>query len=111
MNDLNDTVSAIRWTDAGLRLLDQRCLPDIDHAQWTELVLQAEDEASLAARLRALGVTHLLLSLDDLDFILQHDPDGAHRGAFEYFQRRFQPACAQEIYSDDWTRLYALSCP
>ncbi len=50
MNDQNDTVSAVRWTDAGLRLLDQRRLPD------EENYLQFNDAAAVATAIRDMVV-------------------------------------------------------
>jgi methylthioribose-1-phosphate isomerase len=50
MNDQNDTVSAIRWTDAGLRLLDQRSLPD------EETYLLFNNAAAVAAAIRDMVV-------------------------------------------------------
>jgi len=50
MNDQNDTVSAIRWTDAGLRLLDQRRLPD------EEIYLLFDDAGAVAGAIRDMVV-------------------------------------------------------
>ena len=50
MNDQNDTVSAIRWTEAGLQLLDQRRLPD------EETYLHFNDAAAVAAAIRDMVV-------------------------------------------------------
>ena len=57
---------------------DERCLPDVDHSRWTTLVETYPTVDALAAELRRLGVTHLLTSVESIDFILQHDPTGAH---------------------------------
>jgi methylthioribose-1-phosphate isomerase len=50
MNDQKDTVSAIRWTDAGLRLLDQRSLPI------EETYLHFNDAATVADAIRDMVV-------------------------------------------------------
>jgi len=50
MNDQNDTVSAVHWADAGLRLLDQRCLPE------EESYLRFDDAAAVAAAIRDMVV-------------------------------------------------------
>jgi len=50
MIDKIDTVSAIRWTDAGLQLLDQRRLPD------QETYLQYGDAAAVTAAIRDMVV-------------------------------------------------------
>jgi len=50
MNDQNDTVSAVHWANAGLRLLDQRCLPE------EESYLRFDDAAAVAAAIRDMVV-------------------------------------------------------
>jgi len=50
MNDQNAPVSAVRWTDAGLRLLDQRRLPE------EESYLQFDDAGAVAAAIRDMVV-------------------------------------------------------
>jgi methylthioribose-1-phosphate isomerase len=50
MNDLNETFSAIRWTGDGLRLLDQRLLPD------EESYLQFDDAGAVAGAIRDMVV-------------------------------------------------------
>jgi len=50
MNDMNETFSAARWTDAGLRLLDQRRLPD------EEIYLLFDDAGAVAGAIRDMVV-------------------------------------------------------
>jgi hypothetical protein len=89
---------------------DERCIPDAEHSRWTRLVEEASPEVeSVAARLKAMGVTHLF-TVSDADFILQHDLTGQHRRAADFFLREFRPACAQEVYRDRWATLYQLTC-
>jgi hypothetical protein len=57
-----------------------------------------------------MGVSHLMLSRSDADFILQHDPTGEHLKAIQYYLDEFQPQCAKIIYHDDWTALSELNC-
>jgi hypothetical protein len=89
---------------------DERCLPDTEHSQWTRLVETQPDVTSLAARLRDLGVTHLLFSTSDADFILQHDPTGQNLYAADFFLHQFRPSCTREVYRDHWTSLFELTC-
>lgn len=99
----------LMW-DAQAFYCDERCLPDAEHSLWTRLALADLRVSSVAARLRGRGVTHLLFSVPDVDFILQHDPTGDHRRAAEFFLQEFRESCAREIYRDDWTRLFELTC-
>lgn len=90
---------------------DSRCLPDADHSRWTRLVLSKPGVSSVAASLRAMGLNHLLFSIEDADFILQHDPTGQQRQAVEFFLHGFRQSCTQEVYRDEWVQLYELTCP
>jgi hypothetical protein len=89
---------------------DSRCIPDSDHSQWTRLFLAQPEVPRLARDLHAMGVSHLMLSRSDADFILQHDPTGEHLKAIQYYLDEFQPQCAKIIYHDDWTALSELNC-
>lgn len=90
---------------------DERCLPDIDHAQWTEIAWDATQAHPVAAELRQRSVTHLLFSEPDADFILQHDPSEKHRRAASFFVHQFVPECTRPVYRDELVTLYELTCP
>lgn len=89
---------------------DVRCLPDPEPSLWTRLVLEQADPRAVAGRLAELGVTHLVFNLQDANFWLQHDPDGQHRRAAEFFGREFVPACARPVYADPEATLYEIVC-
>ncbi|MEW6717728.1 MAG: hypothetical protein AB1345_09520 [Chloroflexota bacterium] len=89
---------------------DQRCMPDADQTHWVRVVLSSSGVEQAADRLHAMGVTHLFLSLEDADYMLQNDPQGVHRQAAEFFLHQFQPACTDEIYRDEGVRIYELTC-
>jgi hypothetical protein len=97
------------WDGRGF-YCDQRCLPDTDHARWTNWVATSGSKEYVTKRLAEMGVTHLLLSWADVDFILQHDPAGDHQRALEFFLQGYAPGCTQSVYHDDWTELYELTC-
>jgi hypothetical protein len=97
--------------DGSAYYCDERCLPDAENSRWTRLTLTSPSVSSAAASLRAMGVTHLLFSVGDADFMLQHDPTGQHRRAAEFFLQEFRPLCTKEIYRDEWVQLYELTCP
>ena len=90
---------------------DRRCLPDVDHSGWTRLVLSDSRVPSVADSLRAMGAHYLLFSIEDADFILQHDPTEQHLQAAEFFLQSFRQACTREIYRDEWVQLFELTCP
>jgi hypothetical protein len=113
-----ETARRVLPADAGVLMLwdgrgyytDERFTPDIDHSQWTELVMAHPSVDELAAALRQRGVTHLFFSLEDADFILQHDPAGHHRRAAEFLLKQFRPACTRSLYRDEWVELLEVTC-
>jgi hypothetical protein len=89
----------------------ERCIPDTDHSQWTDLVFTARQNISaIAEALRARGATHLLINYEDADYILQHDPMGYQKTALIFFVEEFRPNCTKELFSNKWTALYELTC-
>jgi hypothetical protein len=89
---------------------DDRCLPDAEHSRWTRLTISNPDVAALASSLKKEQIKYILFNIRDADFILQHDPTGAHRRAAKYFLKVFRPACTREIYYDQWVYLYEIIC-
>lgn len=89
---------------------DDRCLADAEQSQWTQLVLGEATPDGIAARLRQQGVTHLLLDLDGMGFLLEHDPTGSHTIAANVFFQSFEPDCLTELRNDVQVVLYELSC-
>ena len=86
-----------------------RCLLDTDHSYWTLLATRSPDLDSLRAALQQQGITHLLFSVPDADFVLQRDPTGEHTRALQVFDR-FRKACLEEIYRDKYVVLFAIRC-
>ena len=90
---------------------DERCISDADHSQWSRLVFPDADLLSTALKLKTMGVSYLMFSLSDVDFVLQHDPDGKNRLAAKFYLDEFQPVCTDIIYQDQWTQLVRITCP
>ena len=109
-NNLPSDARVLLMWDGRNYYCDERCIPDIDHSQWTELVMELKNDKGVLSYLSAKGITHLYLSLDDVDFILQHDPTNQHKMALEYFLDTIKPNCAEEVYGDQFGAIYALTC-
>ena len=89
---------------------DRRCAPDWLRLRWVELVTPRASPQEVAGELRALKVTHLLISAEDVDYSVINDPSGASLAALEFLVEEFQPVCTREIYRDQWTNLLELEC-
>jgi hypothetical protein len=89
---------------------DERCLPDLLRQQWVGLTVPTASVSSVADRLREMKVTHLLFSIEDLDYLLVNDTSGTHRRAAQFFLYGFRPACTREVYRDEWVTVFEFTC-
>jgi hypothetical protein len=86
------------------------CLPDPDHFRWAAEIARREDDADLVAWFDSMGATHILLSMEDLDFLLQHDPEGVMRAGLERLSAWRQAGCLQEVFNDGRTSVLRVTC-
>jgi hypothetical protein len=87
------------------------CIPDPDHFRWSDEISRLPDCRALAAFANGLGATHVALSIEDLDFLLQHDQDGVMASTLEKLVRWRDEGCLREVFQDEWNSLYEISCP
>jgi hypothetical protein len=104
-----DTLVFMPW-DARGYYCDSRCLPDWLRSEWVALTSQNASPTAVAAELREMDVSHLLLSIEDVDYSMINDESGRNKQALAFFLDDFRPACTEEIYRDEWTVLYELTC-
>lgn len=78
---------------------------------WIELVETMPDPGAIAAHLQARGFTHVLVSWDDLDFLLQHDPRGRLLRSTEFLVESFIPQCLELVYENRFVSLYRWRWP
>jgi len=88
---------------------DQRCVPDAEQSQWTQLIAAASSPEHLTAALREREVTHLLVDLEGLSFLLNHDPTGAHAVAAS-FLADYAPVCLEAVFESEKVVLYRMEC-
>lgn len=89
---------------------DNRCVPDWTRTKWVQLVEKRPSPDTLASTLKSMGVSHLLLSAEDVDYSVINNITGTDGEALDYFLHEFRPACTERIYSDDWTELFEITC-
>jgi hypothetical protein len=109
-NKLPKNARVFMMWDGRAYYCDARCLPDLLQTVWLRLVLPDPEIMRVAAGLKELGVTHLLVNWEDLGYVLKYDQTGRHELALAFFMDEFSPACASEIYRDEWSRLYEFTC-
>ncbi len=89
---------------------DGKCIPDAGQVQGPFVYSLARTVEAMRAELESRGVTHLLIDLEGLNFLLLHDPKGTHMAAARFFLTEFLPACGEPVYKDSLLRLYRLTC-
>jgi enterochelin esterase-like enzyme len=60
--------------------------------------------------LSEMGISSLLVSIEDIDYAVINDETGKNEQALEFLLNDFLPVCSKEIYQDEWTRLYEVTC-
>jgi hypothetical protein len=86
------------------------CVPDPDHFRWAGEISRLLTPGELTAWFAEHRFTHLMLSLEDLDFLLQHDPAGAMRLALEKIVLWREAGCLKSVWENEGSQLFAVDC-
>ena len=86
------------------------CIPDPDLFRWAAEIAERDDNAALAEWFDSIGATHIMLNTEDLDFLLQHDPQGVARSAIDRLSAWRQAGCLQEVFNDGWASVLRVTC-
>jgi hypothetical protein len=89
----------------------QQCIPDDEQSAAIRLSISSPEPDQLAAELKTMGITHLMLSSPDANwFISYHDPQGWHQTALDYFTQSFLPACSRPIFEEEGFAVFEITC-
>ncbi|GMR10985.1 MAG: hypothetical protein BMS9Abin28_1809 [Anaerolineae bacterium] len=109
-SSLNPTDRVYMAWDGQSYYCDDRCLPDAEQSQWAQLVRANPTIEGVTAKLREAGVTHVLVDLEGMNFLLQHDPTGLHATSAAFLLEEYQRTCLEPILTTSSTILMRLSC-
>jgi hypothetical protein len=87
-----------------------KCVPDPDHFHRARQIVELDESSPISEWLTELGITHILISIEDLDFLLQHDPTGIMKEALTRVQKISTDECFTLAYQDQWVEIYRLTC-
>jgi hypothetical protein len=87
-----------------------RCLPDAGQVQAVYVYQKAPTVEAMTTALESNEVTHILIDLEGLNFLLGHDPKGTHDAAARFYLREFLPQCGQLLFEDTLVQIYRLAC-
>ncbi len=87
------------------------CWPEADQFNWTRLAILADFEPERVVEpLRSLGITHVLVSRPDVEFLSAHDPQGWFRRSVRLLYN-LVPRCLELTFVDLPAEVYELTCP
>jgi hypothetical protein len=87
------------------------CWPEADQFTWTRLAMLADfDPERLVKDLRAMGITHILVSRPDVVFLSSHDPSGWFRRSVKFLYEDVGPRCLRPVFVDRAAEVYELTC-
>jgi hypothetical protein len=109
--DLPSEARVLQLWDGQGYYCDGKCIPDAGQVMAPYLHGLGPGIEEMRQVLVARGATHVLVDLEGLNFLLQHDPKGSHLSAARFFLNEFLPACGEQVYQDPLVRIFRLSCP
>jgi hypothetical protein len=89
----------------------EKCVPDPDHFRWAAKISGFSSAADFAGWMNEQDLAYLLLSWEDIDFLLQHDPTSTMLDAVLRLKEWLPTECFRVVYSDEWSTLAEVKCP
>lgn len=87
-----------------------KCAPDPDHFRWAGEIYSRNDEQTLASWFNEKGFTHVLISWEDLDFLLQHDSKGIMRSSAKELLAWKEEGCLKPVFENRWAEVDVIIC-
>jgi len=97
------------WDGQGF-YCDDTCLPDAEQSQWVQLANAHQTTDEITSALRDIGVTYVLVDLEGMSFLLQHDPTGLHASSAAFLLNDYRDACLQPVLTTSSISLMRLTC-
>ena len=101
---------ALLWDGRGY-YCDTRCIPDADLSRWPRLLREAGSVQGAMEMLRGLGISHLLVDLEELSIRLEEDPGGPYEVSLGQLAQALAPPFAREIFRTEKVVLYEILPP
>jgi len=101
---------ALLWDGRGY-YCDSRCLPDADLSRWPRLLQETGSAQAAVETLRARGVSHILVDLEELSNGLRRDRGVTHEDSVAQLAVALGPPFARVVFSADKVVLYELTSP
>jgi hypothetical protein len=107
---LPPSARALQLGDGRAFYCPEKCVPDPDHFRWAAEINRFSSVTEFAGWMKAEGFSHLLLSWEDVDFLLQHDPTSTMLDAVRRLREWMPTECFRAVFSDEWSTLAEVIC-
>jgi hypothetical protein len=87
-----------------------RCIPDPDHFRWSLAIDTAFSQGELGEWFSDQGITHVLFSRGDFDFLLQHDPQDVVHAAYADLVEWSNHGCLQTVFEGELASVLQIDC-
>jgi len=87
-----------------------RCLPDPDHFRWAGEIAGLPDSQSLEGWFHERGITHVMISWEDVNFLFPHDATQVLQAAMARLEDYAAHECLRELIHDESASLYEVGC-
>jgi 4-amino-4-deoxy-L-arabinose transferase-like glycosyltransferase len=86
------------------------CIPDPDHFHWSSKLAELTSPESVTNWLSSKKISYVLLSNEDIGFLLNHDPDNVISQAIDRINEYQEAGCLELIFNDENNRLFRSVC-
>jgi hypothetical protein len=107
---LPPSARALQIGDGQAFYCQEKCVADPDHFHWAAQINRFSTAADFAGWMNDQDLTHLFLSWEDLDFLLQHDPTSTMLEAVRRLREWMPTECFRVVFSNEWTTLAEVAC-
>jgi 4-amino-4-deoxy-L-arabinose transferase-like glycosyltransferase len=108
--NLNEDEQVVFLGDGREYYCNALCKPDPDHFRWAGEITTKANDQDLLTWMATENFTHILFSIEDLDFLLQHDLKGVMDQTIRRINRLVENGCLTQEFRDDWSVIYRISC-
>jgi hypothetical protein len=98
--------------DGGAYYCGDICIPDTDQTTWLRITETYPDATIISSTLRNNGITHILFSEGNSRWFESfHDPQKKIKKSTMFLMTEFIPLCTRELYKDEVSSIYEITCP
>jgi len=87
-----------------------KCVPDPDHFRWAGEIASMRGESTFSLWFQEMGFTHVMMSWEHLDFLLQHDPTGVLHASLKELLDWKEDGCLRPVFENQSVEIDEIIC-